>query len=143
MILDLREYTKTAMQIRTPKRSTAITEPAMTPDQRNHVSNKHQCSITLGVPVSPDNHRLECVKHNKLQHDLPRGSVEHGKTDGSKLLTVPESAAKDTWYVFAGWKPDTVIYCSSWTLVLWVRPDTFTSTAVHTPGGLFHTILTE
>lgn len=27
---------------------------------------KHQCSITLGVPVSPDIPCFECVKHNKL-----------------------------------------------------------------------------
>lgn len=143
MILDLLKYRKTVMQIKTPKRTTAITEPATTPDQRNHMSNKHHCSITLGVPISPDNHCFGCVKHNKLQHDLPRGSVGHGKTDGSKRLTVPESAAKDTLYVVAGWKPDTVIYCSSWLSIRRVWPDTFTSTAVHTPGGLFHTILTE
>lgn len=142
-ILSLLWYTKTAMQIRTPKRGTATTEPAMTPEQRNQIASKHQSSIPLGVPVSPDNHCFECVKPNKLERDLPRWSVGHGKTDGSKRLTVPESAAKDTWYVVAGWKPDTVISCSSWSLVQKVRPDTFTSTAVHMPRGFFQTILTE
>lgn len=143
MISGLLKYTKTAMQIRMTKRSTAITEPAMTPDRRNQIANQHQSSIPLGVPISPHNHCFECVKPNKLEPDLPRGSVGHWKTDGSNRLTVPESAAKDTWYVVAGWKPGTVRYCSSWSLVRKVRPDTFTSTAVHTPGGLFQTILTE